>query len=47
MLFSCFNLHGQKIQLKSGVVATAGISDENFKTKTLVNTHIKNLKIAL
>jgi hypothetical protein len=28
MLFSCFCLNGQEIQLKSGVVATAGISDE-------------------
>lgn len=28
MLFSCFCLYGQEIQLKSGVVATAGISDE-------------------
>lgn len=28
MLFSCFCLYGQEIQLKSGVVATAGVSDE-------------------
>ena len=49
MLFSCFNLHGQEIQLKSGVVATAGISNElnavNISKWRLGEVHLIVLQI--